>query len=258
MRFAKPVKLYRKLRFSKGYGVHSPFVFNLIDKVIEEKAGYYVFDEIERFRIERDDGDMAAGAEIQHRNYGALLFRLVRYFNCSNVLQIGASTGVMSLYLASAYSGCKCYVLDGNPDLTYDAGRFAAGKGIDNLHFIEGDYSLALDGFRDIIPKFDMIFVNCDGNEARTHEAISRAAGFISENTVLIIDGISRNKGMKRLWESMENMPGARVRLDLYALGIVLFTGKLNKQSYKIYFDYGKKRNLYRKGRRRTYFARWR
>ena len=31
----------RKIRHRKGYGVHSPFAYGLITKVIEEKSGYY-------------------------------------------------------------------------------------------------------------------------------------------------------------------------------------------------------------------------
>ena len=40
----KSVLLYRGIRYRKGYGVHSPFVFNLITKVIEEHCSYYRTD----------------------------------------------------------------------------------------------------------------------------------------------------------------------------------------------------------------------
>lgn len=42
--------LYRGIRYRKGFGVHSPFVFNLITKVIEEKCSYYSFYDIELLR----------------------------------------------------------------------------------------------------------------------------------------------------------------------------------------------------------------
>lgn len=41
--------LYRSIRYRKGFGVHSPFVFNLITKVIEEKCSYYSFYDIELY-----------------------------------------------------------------------------------------------------------------------------------------------------------------------------------------------------------------
>jgi predicted O-methyltransferase YrrM len=194
--------------------------------------------------------------ETQHRNYGALLFRIVNHFNCRNMLQIGTFTGVMSLYAASASRQCECYTIDENPELTKDAKRFAEIKKFTNLHFMTGECDEILDKLKNTTPKFDLVFVNCKGNEERTREAICKIRSFISENTVLVIDGIWNGKGMKSLWKSLENMTDVRVTLDLYALGIVLFNKKLNKQHYKIYFDYGKKQNLHRKGRRRTYFTR--
>ena len=48
----KGALLYRCLRYRKGYGVHSPFVYNLITKVIEEKCSYYSFYDIELLRRE--------------------------------------------------------------------------------------------------------------------------------------------------------------------------------------------------------------
>lgn len=46
----KGVLLYRGIRYRKGFGVHSPFVFNLITKVIEERCQYYSFYDIELIR----------------------------------------------------------------------------------------------------------------------------------------------------------------------------------------------------------------
>ena len=46
----KSVLLYRSIRYRKGFGVHSPFVFDLITKVIEEKCPYYSFQDIELLR----------------------------------------------------------------------------------------------------------------------------------------------------------------------------------------------------------------
>ena len=46
----KGILLYRGIRYRKGFGVHSPFVFNLITKVIEERCQYYSFYDIELIR----------------------------------------------------------------------------------------------------------------------------------------------------------------------------------------------------------------
>jgi predicted O-methyltransferase YrrM len=261
LKFSHNIKLYRKLRFRKGYGVHSPFTFNLITKVIEERAPFYVFDEIENFRnglFKNKNTDTKHKIEAQHRNYGALLFRLVNWFKCRNVLQIRSFSGIMSLYLASARNNCTCFALEENVGLTESAERFAELQGLTNLHFFKGDYAENLAKLKKEISAFDLIFINHAGDAEKTAETISLTRTFCNEKTMLVIDGISCNKNMQALWQSLKNDSETRVTIDLYALGLVFFDKKLNKQNYKTYFDYGKKQNLHSKGRRRFHFFGWR
>jgi predicted O-methyltransferase YrrM len=225
--------------------------------VIEEKMQFYVFDEIEKFRaglVENKNNHI----ETQHRNYGALLFRLAGYFDCRSVLQIRGYTGIMSLYLASASRKCECYVLENDIPMTSAAKRYADLHKIDNLHFMEGNYTETLNKLKDTVDKFDFIFINYQGDADKTLEVISLVRSFIAEKTILVIDSISSNNQMKTLWHNVKHNDATKVTVDLFAVGIVFFMKKLNKQHYKSYFDYGKKQNLYPKRRRRFHFAGWR
>ncbi|GHT62322.1 hypothetical protein FACS189451_06390 [Bacteroidia bacterium] len=254
MKFAPPIKLYRKLRYRKGFGVHSPFTYSLITKVIEEKTPYYIFDEIEQFRKK-----LPFRKETQHKNYGALLFRLVHYFQCRTVLQISAYSGIMSLYLSMASrKGCTCYALEENPGLLEAVKVFAGQQRLENLHFMEGESAGNLEKLKAFIPSFDLVFINQSGNPEKTLETIELSKHFIGEKSILIIDGISNNKAMKEIWKKIKNHPETSVTVDLFALGIVFFDKKLHKQHYKNYFDYGKKQNLYEKRRRRIHLFGWR
>ena len=253
MKFASQIKLYRKLRYRKGFGVHSPFIYNLITKVIEEKTPYYIFDDIERFRK-----GLPQRKEIQHKNYGALLFRLVHFFKCRTILQIRAHSGILSLYLSMACKDCSCYALEENPELLEAAKVFAGQQSLENLHFMEGHYTENLNKLKNLVSPFDLIFVNQSGNPEKTLQTIDLFKPFIGEKSILIIDGISENKAMKELWKKIENHPQTSVTIDLFALGIVFFDKKLHKQHYKNYFDYGKKQNLYKKRRRRIHLFGWR
>lgn len=52
------IKAIRRLRHRRGFGVHSPFAFSLITKVIEENFMYYSYAEIEQIRRERLQGKL--------------------------------------------------------------------------------------------------------------------------------------------------------------------------------------------------------
>lgn len=78
----KSVLLYRGIRYRRGYGVHSPFVFNLITKVIEERCSYYSFYDIELIRKQllfRDDSitypDRQQKGKLRRRTIGEIVER---------------------------------------------------------------------------------------------------------------------------------------------------------------------------------------
>jgi len=249
LKLPSKIRFFRRLLFRKGYRVHSPFAFNLITKVIEEKAPYYIFDEIDKFRRYLKAKDVAE-LEFQHRNYGELLFRLVQRFECSKILQIRALTGVFSLYLSSALKkGGICFALEQEGHFTEPAKRFAESINIESLKFMDGDFATAIEMLKSDNRKFDLIFLNFAGDANRMGETFNLISDFIDEHTVLVVDGIAANNEMKRFWNEIKNRPETVVTFDLFALGLVFFDKKLNRQHYKTFFDYGKKQNLYPKRR---------
>jgi len=259
LKFSSQIKFYRKLRYRKGHGVHSPFTYNLITKVIEEKTPYYVFEDIENFRKELLSSDnsmmMLTAQETQTKNYGALLFRLVNFFKCRTVLQIGSSTGVMSLYLALPLrNSCECYAMEERTGLMENIQIFAEQNFIKNLHLMEGSYAESLRRLKSEIASADFIFINTLGNSGKTRNALHLVETFIYPNTVMVIDNIQRDKAMKKIWQEIKDRPDVRLTIDLLSSGLVFFNPQLHKHHYKNYFDDGKKQNLYKKGRRRFYF----
>ena len=260
--FVSGIKLYRKLRYRKGHGVHSPFVYNLITKVIEENLYFYAFDEIERFRkkvlSQKNDLSILTAKETQSREYGALLFRIVNFFKCQMVLQIGSSTGIMSLYLTMASKHCNCFALEERPNILKTVKKFVLAHNLEKLHFIEGNTEEALIKLQSSSMKADLIFINQLPESMKAEELLALCQPLKQEKTILIINEIKKDKRMKELWLTMVNQPQSRVSIDLFALGIVFFDDRLPKKHYKTYFNYGKKQNIHTNRRRRIYLpGRW-
>jgi precorrin-6B methylase 2 len=258
------ITLYRKFRYRKGYGVHSPFIYSFITKVVEEKHSFYVFDEIEKFRKKMiaDNGLLSdlTLKETQHRNYGALLFRIVNFFRCSCVIQFGGSTGIMSLYLTAALHGHGCcYVFEKRKGVSCMVKNFLKDHSKNNLQIIETEYANAQDILSYGAVSADLIFINKRSLEFSEAEKIfSSCLSLAGKKTILIIDHINVDKEMKDLWQKIKNHPKSQATLDLYALGIVFFDNNLPKKHYITYFNYGKKQNIHKNRRRRFNFISWR
>src|ERR1700754_634556 len=124
----------------KGHGIHSPFVFDFILNVLNDRVAYPDYAAVEGLRRRlRGDGtlleieDLGAGSawkaprqrsvgDITRRaakpaKLGQLLYRVARYYRPVRVVELGTSLGFSTAYLAA---GVRAAV----------AGVGAAGKGV--------------------------------------------------------------------------------------------------------------------------------
>jgi predicted O-methyltransferase YrrM len=213
-------------------------VYGLITKVIEERCPYYRFSDIELLRRQllfREETAGAAARESIRPKQGALLFRLTNHFRSENILQIGASTGLSTLYLTSYRQGVKCVALEKNPECAGAARRLYEKAARTPIDLRVGDYQAILPGILREMKTVDFVFFNTC-REASNASLFYTCAEYAQSDTVFVFDGIKRNCSMRELWKMICAHPGVTVTLDLYSMGIVFFNEKLHKRNYNVYF----------------------
>lgn len=252
----KGVLIYRSIRYRKGYGVHSPFVFNLITKVIKEHYSYYRFYDIELLRKQlllrdqliaypdkqqkgsvhrRTVGEIVKREAIKPKR-GALLFRLTNYFKSKNILQLGTSMGLSTLYLTSYAPGLKCIALESIPEFATIARMAFEKEGKNPIDLRVGAYIDLLPQALEDMGKTDFIFFNTLYEQHNNLWLFNECIKHVHEDTVFVLEGIKASRNMRELWQKICTRPDVTVTVDLFSMGLVFFSKKLHKCNYIVYF----------------------
>ena len=218
------LKLLYKIRQHRGHGIQSPFVFNLVTKVIEEKTLYHAYDDIEAVLLSSQWNE-----HCKLNKSNKLFFRLANYFEAKHILEIGSGYGVNTLCLTAPSADIDCVCVE----MEEPKYRLAS-------HLYEKwDRKVALytgPQLPEIARKQDCIFIDL-ANYNFFHTDLNQYLLILSyENTFIIVKGIRTNTRHQALWRGMMNMVSRTVALDLFNIGILFFDKTLYRWNYKISF----------------------
>src|ERR1700743_3884147 len=158
----KYLRYYLTAANGKGHGIHSPFVYDLVRNVLRDKTAYTAYGKIEelRRRLLRDEAVLevedrgagsGAGASRLRRvadvarhaakpaRLGQLLYRLVRYYQPSVVIELGTSLGLSAAYLAAGMEGDELRAAGDNVQMAGNDAWMTGAK----VRTIEGSAAVA-------------------------------------------------------------------------------------------------------------------
>ena len=194
-----------RFRHRCGYGVHSPFAFNLITHVIYEKTPYYKYkdlaEEEKRLAPQKD-----SGWRYESRKVKRLLFRLVNYAQPSEVVDAG-TLSASALYLKAGKLGAG----------------YTAASGLSEL-FLEPDVPV------------DFLYLHDWRHPEFVEEVFRLCAPRTRRKSLFVVEGIGYSPQMRALWYSMQRHPQVGITFDLYDLGLIFFDKAKIKQDYIVNF----------------------
>lgn len=217
----KGLRFLYKVRHHKGHGVHSPFVYNLIRNVIEEKLPYYSYGDLSNYLSSfREEG-------LKLRKDNQLAFRLVNHFGSKNILEIGAEKGVNTLCLTSPSSDIRCIAVESNDEYRDFATRLYNGykRNITQKSTIKDILSSE---------QFDCIYINLNSYSDITLDELDMLVSKCHEKSFILVKGIRRNKKQYKLWKCLSENENRTAELDLYHIGLIFFDKQLYRWRYQI------------------------
>ncbi len=240
-----------------GHGIHSPFVYELIERVLTDDRTFYIFPLIEdaRNRLYLDDDvlniiDFGAGSKVNDSNkravsdiaksalkspkFGQLLFRLVNHFNANSILELGTSLGITTSYLAAANPHAKLVTLEGAPEIALKAKQHFQHIGLHNIEQVVGNFDHTLTSVLQEMKSLDFVFIDGNHRLEPTLRYFNQMKPYLHEHSILIFDDIHWSKEMEQAWLKIQQDDQVTLTIDLFFIGLVFFRKEQKEKQHFI------------------------
>jgi len=240
------------------HGIHSPFVFDLYNKVINNSKipeGSEALEQIRKNLLSKnsyiDVLDFGAASkkgsgmrrikDITHKSVSdqkkcLLLYNLVSYFKPQNIIELGTSFGLTSMYMALAAPDVIINTIDGCSQTISIAESYFEKLNFKNIKPTNTTFDIALPQILEDLKNTDFIFF--DGNHLKepTLKYFYKALKYSHNDTVFVFDDIHWSMQMNEAWHEIISDSNVSVSLDLFFFGIVFFKKELTKQNFVLKF----------------------
>ncbi len=241
----------------KGHGTHSPFVFEFITKVMNDKAGYDDYAKVEGLRNQLlNDSrmfvveDFGAGSAFLKKNkrsirslarnaakskkYGQLLYRMVKFYQPEIILEMGTSLGITASYLSMGNPGSKLITMEGAGEISAVAQQNFSRLSLHNIEQADGNFDLTLSKVLKVVPRLDFVFVDGNHRLEPTIRYFSNLLEKVANDSIFVFDDIHWSHEMEQAWKTIKNHPSVRCTIDLFFIGIVVFRQEFMEKQHFI------------------------
>lgn len=257
---AKFIRYYITASNAKGHGIHSPFAFDFITNVLNDKRKFYAYTAIENCRnhLLADNSllemtDFGAGSvtgnkkqrsvsaiannAAKPKKFGQLLFRVANYYKPVSMIELGTSLGLSAAYLAMGNPAAKLITFEGASAVAAVAIENFSLLDIRNIETTEGNFDETLPVVLKNIAAVDLVFIDGNHRAAPTLRYFEQFLQKISRPGILIFDDIHWSKEMESAWKEIKNHPEVMLTIDLFFIGLVFFSRDFKvKQHFVIRF----------------------
>ena len=226
--------------------MHSPFVFDFINKILEDKRNYYAFTSVESLRklLKQDNrklkiNDLGAGSlkikgnqrsveSIANTSLSSplsckILFKIVNHFKPTTILELGTSLGISTLYQHFAAINAKLITLEGSEEIASQALKNFERLEVNSIELIKGNFDETLPIALKKLEQLDYVFLDGNHRKAPTLSYFEQCLAYAHEKSVFVVDDIHWSKEMSEAWEEIKEHSKVTLTIDLFFFGLVFF-----------------------------------
>jgi predicted O-methyltransferase YrrM len=237
------------------HSLHSPYIYNLYSNIIKpdrDKQEFAPYKHIKK-ELAKDTRiikicDLGAGSAInpnprkkikeimKHgttpQKQSRLFYRIIKHFQFTNIVELGTSVGINTLYMASANKNAQVYTLEGCPSTARVATEVFSRFQDLNIHLIQGNIDQVLPNLVKKLPALDFVYFDANHTFDATLKYFTMCLPKIHENTIFVFDDIYWSTGMEKAWNIIKNHDIVSLSIDLFDSGMVIFKPLYVKQHY--------------------------
>lgn len=243
--------LRHRLAAKTRHGVHSPFVYALVDECIYAATPGVSGKVLAHFESLKKDKTLLEGQDLGRDQkssrtvsdyaknsaipdvQAALLHRLVSYLKPANVLELGTNLGKSLACMASASSEGSFVGVEGNEALAQHASESLRKLELSHARVVHTSFDEFLSSDD---RKYDLVFLDGDHRYEPTMRYFDRLKTKLTPQGAIIFHDIYWSEGMKQAWDEIKKDRDVTVTLDLFFLGIAWMGKPQEKEDFKIKF----------------------
>lgn len=165
---------------------------------------------------------------------GEIISRLISYFKPQNIIELGTSLGIGTLYLALPNSTTPVYTIEGCANIAKEAQEnFSIAKSI-HIHQNVGAFETELPKVISKIKEVDFVYFDGHHNYQATINYFNICLSKASESAIFIFDDIYWSEGMAKAWSEIKQHPDVSLTFDLFRFGVAILKIQKNKEHYII------------------------
>ncbi|MCW3786037.1 O-methyltransferase [Plebeiibacterium sediminum] len=245
----------RKAKYKKGHRIHPPFAFDIVRHDFYENDSYYHFDLINKIRKDLledrrkvDVNDLGAGSKkfsnklrrisslvkynATPRMQGELISRLIARFKPQNIIELGTSLGLGTLYLAMPNSRASVFTVEGCSNIAAVAENTFKKAQATNIRLLNDSFENALPKLLSEMDQVDMVYFDGNHSYDATISYFNMCLAKASDSALFIFDDIHWSKGMEQAWNEIIDNNKVSVSFDLFRFGIAIINKDVLKQHY--------------------------
>ena len=198
------IKFLNYLFVSKTkHGVHSPFIYDLVTNVLNDKSHRQEYTKIRNLNT-----------SIINSKCLRLICRIINHYRSENILEIGN------------YNNLDCTFLS---NIQLKTNLFFYNLKTNEISEVKTEKKIHTESF-------DFVFYNIKNNESLTLSEFMNHLKYFHNNSIVAINNIHQSKEMEEVWRKIIPQKEVTISVDLFFIGLVFFRKEQVKENFIIRF----------------------